>query len=192
MSEPFSLAVIDPPWLWSARSAKGEDRSPDYARMTISDLCELPISSVLADNAVVLLWVIDPMLPHALEVVNAWGLTFKTVGFYWVKHKPSGAEHMGGGYYTRANPEQVWICTKGKGLPRKNSSVRRVLNAPVGKHSEKPALFFDRVLDLFGEVKRADIFARSKRPGWTCMGNEIDGLDIRDSLKLFSKEDANV
>jgi len=178
----FSLAVIDPPWLWSARSAKGEDRSPDYERMTLADLCALPMSSVLDDNAVVLLWVIDPMLPHALKVVEAWGLTYKTVGFYWVKHKRSGAEHMGGGYYTRANPEQAWICTKGKGLPRISSSVRRVLYAPVGEHSEKPDLFFNRAVELFGDVNRADIFARRHRPGWTCLGNELDGLDIRDAI----------
>ncbi|NBO56365.1 MAG: DNA methyltransferase [Actinobacteria bacterium] len=188
----FDLAVVDPPWLWTARSPKGEDRSPDYQRMSLDDLCDVPVSSILNANAVVCLWVIDPMLPQAMRVIEAWGLNYKTVGWYWVKHKPSGREHLGGGYYTRANPEQVWICTKGKGLPRISKGVRRVLHAPVREHSAKPDLFFDRVVELFGDVRRVDIFARRNRPGWICLGNEIDGMDIRDAIRVLATDKAAI
>ncbi len=33
-----------------------------------------------------------------------------------------------------------------------------------------------------------EIFARRHRPGWTCIGNELDGLDIRESLALVAAD----
>ena len=183
---PYAVAVIDPPWTWSARSAKGEGRSPRYPRMTIAEIACLPVGDLLAPDAVVLLWVTDPLLSRALEVVRAWGLTYKTVGFYWTKHKPSGAEHLGGGYYTRANPEQCWVLTRGKGVSRADRAVMRLLAAPVRAHSEKPDQFYAEVERLFGNVRRVDVFARRKRDGWDALGDEIDGRDIHHAIRQAS------
>ena len=36
-------------------------------------------------DAALFLWTTDPMLRHALDVIEAWGFTYKTVAFYWVK-----------------------------------------------------------------------------------------------------------
>ncbi|GDX71186.1 DNA methyltransferase [Chloroflexota bacterium] len=180
---PYAVAAIDPPWTWSARSAKGEGRSPRYPRMTIAEIASLPVRDLLAPDAVVLLWVTDPLLPRALDVVRTWGLTYKTVGFCWTKRMPSGAEHLGGGYYTRANPEQCWVLTRGKGVSRADRAVRRLLAAPVRAHSEKPDQFYSEVERLFGNVRRVDVFARRKRDGWDALGDEIDGRDIHDAIR---------
>ena len=183
---PYAVAVIDPPWTWSARSSKGEGRSPRYPRMTIAEIASLPVRNLLAPDAVVLLWVTDPLLPRALEVVGAWGLPYKTVAFYWTKHKPRGAEHLGGRYGTRANPEQCWVLTRGKGVSRADRAVRRLLAAPVRAHSEKPDQFYAEVERLFGNVRRVDVFARRKRDGWDALGDEIDGRDIHDAIRQVS------
>jgi N6-adenosine-specific RNA methylase IME4 len=90
---------------------------------------------------------------------------------------------MGGGYYTRANPEQCWLLTKGKGLPRVSRSVQRWVTAPVGRHSEKPAVIYRNMETLFGNVPRMELFARERRDGWRVVGNEIDGRDIMDALR---------
>lgn len=179
----YQLAVIDPPWSWAAWG-KEQTREVPYPVLTLPDLRALPISSLLAQDSVVLLWVTDPLLPHAMRCVEDWGLTFKTVGFYWTKTRASGKEHIGLGYYTRANPEQCWILTQGKGLPRQSRAVRRWLQAPFTKHSEKPDQFYEAVDQLFGPVKRVDVFARKPRPGWDSIGNEIDGKDIREVLPI--------
>lgn len=183
----FSLAVIDPPWNWQAYSKKGDGKAPPYERMGAS-LHELDINSILEKDAIVMLWVIDSMLPEALALAKSWGLDFRTVGFYWTKERLSGKEHMGTGYYTRANPEQCWILRRGKGIPRISASVRRWLHAAVGSHSEKPEAFYERVETLFGPVQRIDIFARKSRQGWTCVGNEIDGKDIFDAIRDLSND----
>lgn len=183
---PWQLAVIDPPWRWQAWG-KRNNREVPYETMTIDDLAATDICSLLTPDAVVLLWVIDPMLPHAMRIVDTWGLKYATVGFYWTKYRPSGAEHIGTGYYTRANPEQAWLLVRGKGLPRIDQSVRRWLHAPVGAHSQKPDEFFARAARLFGAVSKVEIFARTRRPGWDALGREIDGRDIRDVAGTSTK-----
>ena len=60
----------------------------------------------------------DPLLPRAFELIQAWGFEYKTVGFYWVKLNTAAkhdADYFAGlGYWTRANPEQCILATRGK------------------------------------------------------------------------------
>lgn len=57
------------------------------------------------------------------------------------------------------------------------------------KHSKKPSEIRDRIVELCGDVPRIELFAREKVDGWDCIGNEIDGRDIRDVLKGESIHD---
>lgn len=135
----FDLIYADPPWNWKARSPKGEDRSAKnhYPVMSLEDIKALPVSSIAGDPSVLVMWVIDPMLPQALEVAAAWGFKYATVGLYWIKtnrrapilfeesilrfetveilkYRRKSFFFTGLGYYTRANPEQAWIFTREK------------------------------------------------------------------------------
>ena len=40
-----------------------------------------------------------------------------------------------------------------------------------------------RIVELCGDVPRIELFARKTADGWDCLGDEIDGKDIRDALK---------
>ena len=43
-----------------------------------------------------------------------------------------------------------------------------------------------------GDVPRVELFARQSYDGWTCLGDEIDGLDIRESIQILKEmEDGN-
>lgn len=57
------------------------------------------------------------------------------------------------------------------------------METPIEKHSKKPDIVRDRIVQLMGDVPRIELFAREKYPGWICIGNEIDGMDIRESLQ---------
>jgi N6-adenosine-specific RNA methylase IME4 len=174
----FDLIYADPPWHFKVRSPKGENRSAKnhYSVMTIDDICALPVNNLASDNAVLLMWVIDPMLPDAMDVINAWGFEFKTVGFYWVKENIKSPGYFTGlGYYTRANPEQCWLATKGNGLERINKDVKRLIVTPRQEHSRKPVEAYSRIERLFGsEISRVELFARTKHPGWSSWGNEVE------------------
>jgi N6-adenosine-specific RNA methylase IME4 len=176
--------MIDPPWRWSARGKNGDAKAPPYKTQPLEWLKGLEIPDLLdPTGAAVGLWVVDPMLPQALELATAWKLRFSSVLFYWAKTNPrhaafgaassSSTWHMGTGYGTRANPEQCWLFFYGRGLKRQAADVRRLIVEPVGAHSAKPDVAYARVERLFGDVPRADIFARRLREGWAVWGNEI-------------------
>jgi N6-adenosine-specific RNA methylase IME4 len=60
-------------------------------------------------------------------------------------------------------------------LQRKDRSVRRLIVAPRGRHSEKPAEAYHRIQRLFGNVSRIELFARHRRTGWDVFGNQVEG-----------------
>jgi len=64
----------------------------------------------------------------------------------------------------------------------KNKSQRSVCFATNLKHSSKPEHLQDSLELMFPDAEKIELFARRQRPGWTCLGNEIDQLDIRDAL----------
>jgi N6-adenosine-specific RNA methylase IME4 len=182
MNFNYQLIYADPPWQFRVRSKKGGSRSAEryYPTMKLAAIAALPISKLAAKNSVLLMWAIDPMLDVAFHVIKAWGFRFKTVGFYWVKQNVKSPGFFTGlGYYTRANPEQCLLATRGAGLKRTDRSVPRLIVSPRGRHSEKPAEAYRRIERLFGNVSRVELFARRRRAGWDAFGNQVE-----DSIHL--------
>jgi N6-adenosine-specific RNA methylase IME4 len=48
-----------------------------------------------------------------------------------------------------------------------------VVEVEAGQHSEKPALFAERIQQTFPNAARLEMFARAQRLGWGCWGNEF-------------------
>ena len=64
----------------------------------------------------------------------------------------------------------------------RNRSQRSVSFGENLKHSSKPEHLQNSLEIMFPKGHKLEMFARRVRPGWTCLGNEIDGKDIRDAL----------
>lgn len=79
-----------------------------------------------------------------------------------------------------SNTEPCLLFTRGK-PSRKARNVRQLVIAPVGEHSAKPEKIYPRIEALTGS-SYIELFARKTRAGWTSLGNEIDGLDLRESI----------
>ena len=115
-----------------------------------------------------------PCLEEGIELVKKWSFTYKTFGFTWIKqNKKSNSLFWGMGYYTRANAEICLLCTKGKPLHRINRNVHQVIISKIEEHSKKPAETRNRILQLFGDLPRIELFARQQVEGWDCWGNEV-------------------
>ena len=113
------------------------------------------------------------MLPEALEVIKRWGFKYKTVAFTWIKeNKKSDGYFTGMGYYTRCNPEQCLLATKGK-PKRISKSVRQLIVSRLEQHSKKPDDIRNRIVKLCGDLPRIELFARQRVEGWDCWGNEV-------------------
>lgn len=79
-------------------------RRPPYPCLSTTRIARLPIQPLCATDCVLFLWAIHPLLPDALAVIRAWGFTYKTVAFTWVKRNPTGPGfHFGLGYWTRSS-----------------------------------------------------------------------------------------
>ena len=174
----YDIILCDPPWNFKTWSKKGKGRSADkhYNCETTVDLAWIDVNSIANDNSVMFMWSTYPKLPEAIALMEAWGFAYKTVAFTWVKKTKHDKEHVGMGYYTRANPEICLLGTKGKILPRVSHSVRNLVIAPIGKHSEKPLEVKRRIDALFGKCLRIELFARNvEDSNWDYWGAEVNG-----------------
>jgi len=172
---PYPVVLCDPPWKFKVFSKKGLGKSAEnhYQTLEYAAIVELLGGVEVADDCVLFLWVTDPMLEKGLNLIRDMGFTYKTVAFTWVKKTKHGKDHMGTGYYTRANPEMCLLATKGKPLQRKSKSVRQLMVSPLREHSRKPDEIYDRIEELF-DGPYLEVFARTRRSGWAALGNEVD------------------
>ena len=169
----YGAILADPPWNFSTWSGKGRDRCADkhYDVLSFERICALPVIHTAAKDCVLFLWVTDPMLERGLTLIREWGFTYKTVGFYWTKRNLDRTPFMGNGYWTRANPEQCLLATKGK-PKRLSKSVRRWIDSARREHSRKPDEQYESIERLVGGPY-LELFARTKRRGWDAWGAEI-------------------
>lgn len=161
-----------------ARSAQAH-----YPTMSLEDIKRLPVSKIAAEDAALFLWVTFPMLREAWEVMDAWGFSFKTVAFVWIKQNPrSDGLFWGMGYWTRANAEICLLATRGQ--PRRQAkNVHQVILSHVEEHSKKPEEARRRIEALMGDVPRIELFARRYSPGWDVWGNEVHSDIAFESYK---------
>ncbi len=172
----YKIIYADPPWQYRVYSRKGLGRSAEshYKTMGKYELQKFPTPRIADKDSVLLLWVTAPCLIEGLELIKAWGFEYKTVAFTWVKQcKVSDKIFMGMGYYTRANAEFCLLATKGKVLERRSHSVSSVVLSHIERHSKKPDVVRDRIVELFGDLPRIELFAREQVKGWDCYGNEV-------------------
>ena len=178
----YDIIAADPAWTFLTRSAKGKGRSAEqhYSCLTIDEIKALPVRDLAAEDCVLFLWVTDPHLRIGLEVMEAWGFRYSTVGFTWVKLQASLAGSTGGwnersfftgmGYWTRSSPEMCLLGTRGS-PKRINKDVRQLIIAPRREHSRKPDEAYERMLRLIGGPA-IELFARTARQGWDSWGDE--------------------
>ena len=174
-NKKYGVIYADPPWSFKTYSEKGKDRSPEkhYPVLSIADIIRLPVDRIAKDNAVLLMWVVDPLLDQAFKVIDAWGFKYKTLGFTWAKlNKTKPGFFTGLGYWTRGNPEMCLLATKGK-PKRISKSVKQLVVDKRREHSRKPDIMYQHIENLL-EGPYIELFARQKRKGWDSWGNEVN------------------
>lgn len=177
-SNRYRVIYADPPWSFKTYSPKGKGRSADahYDCMSMDEVKALPVAKWAERDAILLMWATDPLLDRAFDVIKSWGFTYKTVGFYWVKTNTTGRGHFTGmGYWTRANPEQCLLATRGS-PKRLAADVKRLVEAPRREHSRKPDEMYSRI-ERLAAGPYLEMFARSSRPGWDSWGAQAALFD---------------
>ena len=150
----YKIIYADPPWRYARSKVQGAAEK-HYPTMSIEELCALPVKEIADKDCILFLWATFPQLKEALQLIKAWGFTYKSVAFVWLKqNRKSPTWFYGLGFWTRGNAEICLLATKGH--PKRQSKSRiyrgkrylplwatyRVLNCsqgsipPVGTYGE--------------------------------------------------------
>lgn len=172
----FDLIMVDFPWQYEMRSERGYEKSPQaqYKTMSIEEGKAMPVELLAARDCLMWFWAVGPMLPEALDLIAAWGFTYKTQG-QWVKQTKNGKQSFGTGYILRNAGEPFLIATRG--APKTTRSVRNTIFGLARQHSRKPEECFREAEKLMPNAQRCELFSRQPRKGWTVWGDESDKFD---------------
>jgi len=171
----FKTIYADPPWRYDFSKSDSRQIENQYQTMALEDIERLPIANIIEVNAILYLWATAPKLIEALQVMRAWGFTYKTNAI-WDK------EVIGMGYWFRGQHELLLVGTHGSPHPPEQAKrISSVIQFRRTIHSMKPPLVADFIDQWYPNQTKIELFARQDREGWTCLGDELNG-DIYQSL----------
>lgn len=183
----FRIVYADPPWPYRDKCHAGKRGAIyKYPSMTIEEICAVPVKHIVADDAVLFLWVTWPFIFKAERVMEAWGFEYMTLGFDWAKTNPkAGTPFFGMGSMTRSCTEPCLLAKRGK-PKRVDAGVHSYTEAKRREHSQKPIKVRDKIVRLLGDVPRIELFARCSAPGWHLWGDQAKGysdyIDIEQAV----------
>jgi N6-adenosine-specific RNA methylase IME4 len=165
----WGVIYADPEWqyeFWSDKAMTHTAAQLHYETSTIEAIKKRPIKEIAARDCALFLWATAPMLPQQLEVMAAWGFDYKS-HCVWVKNK------IGTGYWFRNKHELLLVGTRGS-VPAPSEDIRwpSAIEAPVGRHSEKPDVFYELIEAYFPNLPKIELNARRRRDGWDSWGWE--------------------
>jgi N6-adenosine-specific RNA methylase IME4 len=174
----FKTILADPPWQFQNRTGKiapEHKRLNRYGTLTLEDIKALPVSSAAAETAHLYMWVPNALLPAALDVMGAWGFTYKS-NIVWHKlRKDGGSDGRGVGFYFRNVTELLLFGVRGKNARTLQPGRTQVnyIGTRKREHSRKPDEQYD-VIQSCSPGPYLELFARGERPGWAIWGNQAD------------------
>lgn len=183
VSGQFATILADPPWQFQNRTGKvapEHRRLLRYPTMELKDIIGLPVAQLAAPKAHLYLWVPNALLREGLEVMEAWGFTYKTNLVWYKTRKDGGPDGRGVGFYFRNVTELVLFGVRGnmRTLAPGRTQVN-ILSSRKREHSRKPDEIYD-IIEACSPGPYLELFARFKRDGWTQWGNE----DVEENTQL--------
>lgn len=197
-NKKFDVIYADPPWHYNGKMQYDKSStiqhngdlqknvfissaSFKYPTLKTTQMMNLNIQSITADDALLFLWTTNPHLSQAIELGQAWGFEYKTVVFIWDKmiHNP--------GQYTLSNCELCLLFKHGRiPKPRGARNIQQLLRSPRRSHSRKPDEVRKNIEKMFPSQTKIELFARSSHDGW-----ENWGLDmLKEEKNLFNQANA--
>lgn len=175
----FKTILADPPWQFMNRTGKvapEHKRLSRYSTMTLDEIKALPVNEIADEPAHLYLWVPNALLPDGLEVMKAWGFTYKA-NIVWEKVRQDGfPDGRGVGFYFRNVTELLLFGTKGKKDIRTLQAGRSQVNlirTIKREHSRKPDEIFS-LIESCSSGPYIELFARGERKNWVLWGDQAN------------------
>lgn len=184
IKKKYKIIYADPPWSYHDKALDGNRGACcKYPVLSTYDITRLAVEDISDDDCFLFLWSTWPMLQDVLDVIKAWGFTYKTAAFVWVKKNGNGTWCRNMGHWTRSNSEPCLLAVKGK-PKRIDGRISQVIASVPKEHSKKPDVVRDRITQLCGDLPRVELFTRNKAHGWDVFGN--DERLKHQTLEIFS------
>lgn len=173
----FDIIYADPPWDYKGQLQHAGPGSVDtggavrhYPTVKLSELKELNVKEIAAQNSLLFMWATSPHLDQAIELGKAWKFDWATVAFVWDKVR------VNPGFYTLSQCELCLVFKRGRiPQPRGARNMRQFVSVKRSAHSTKPEEVRRRIELMFPEQRRIELFARDTVPGWQSWGLEANG-----------------
>lgn len=174
----FSTIMADPPWQFINRTGKvapEHKRLSRYGTMDLKAIKSLPVSEVAATTSHLYLWVPNALLPDGLEVLKAWGFTYKSNIIWHKVRKDGGSDGRGVGFYFRNVTELILFGTRGKNARTLDPGRSQVnyISSRKREHSRKPDEQYP-LIESCSPGPYLELFGRGVRPNWSTWGNQAD------------------
>lgn len=170
--------LADPPWQFANRTGKmapEHKRLKRYGTLSVDEIKAIPVQQACAEKCHLYLWTPNALLQEALDVMTAWGFTYKTNIVWHKTRKDGGPDGRGVGFYFRNTTELVLFGIRGR--LRTGPAGRRQVNfIPSRKreHSRKPDELYE-IIEACSPGPYLELFARGKySPNWHVWGNQSD------------------
>lgn len=164
-SRKYHAILADPPWSTNQVGKYGASRH--YPVMKLNDICALRVDKLAADDAHLWLWVTNSNFFEGIDVMNAWGFSYRSC-LTWVKYGKTN----GLGVYLRNQTEHLLLGVRGS-APIRFRSQGTWFIAPRQEHSHKPEEQY-AIIERCSPGPYLELFARRKQPGWDLWGNEVN------------------
>jgi len=192
-----------------------------YKCMSDKKISKLKINEITNKESIILLWVTSPKLFDAMKIIEKWKFNFITILFTWEKLlKNSRKNAITVGNYTREVLEHLLLLKSSKNCsakkffkPQKKIQLNVIktyvdeedypmesfcAEAERGEHSEKPEIIYFLIEKLFYNIKKIEIFSRSRNIHYESLGNEIEkfpknfNLDLRKKMIKIQEKNSNI
>lgn len=175
----FSTILADPPWQFQNRTGKmapEHKRLARYPTLDLDTIKSIPVADHIDNPAHLYMWVPNALLAEGLEVMAAWGFTYKTNLIWYKIRKDGGPDRRGVGFYFRNVTEIILFGVRGKNARtlQPGRSQENIISARKREHSRKPDEQY-QIIESCSNGPYLEMFARGSRPGWHCWGNQADG-----------------
>jgi len=149
-----------------------------YQTMALDEIKVLPVTNIVTEPAHLYLWVPNALLAEGLQVMQAWGFTYKTNLIWHKVRKDGGPDGRGVGFYFRNTTEMVLFGVRGKNARTLAPGRRQVniIRTQKREHSRKPDELYE-IIEACSPGPYMELFARGTVQGWKTWGNQADGYE---------------
>jgi len=172
---PYATILADPPWRFqnsTGKVAPEHRRLLRYPTMELQEIMELPIARLAAAKSHLYLWVPNALLMEGLQVMRAWGFTYKSNIVWFKVRKDGGPDGRGVGFYFRNVTELVLFGVRGSMRTlRPGRTQVNMLATRKREHSRKPDEIYN-IIESCSPGPYLELFARFSRQDWDQWGNE--------------------